>query len=111
MNALFTAKAMYEARGLNFEQDLGYYLTNGIVISQPDRFLMAKPVSKDKGEADWHPEKPDAWYVHMAVGKDCLRWFLQQAPFRLPYLAWSRSKDEDGKLRIYSTERFERLAR
>jgi hypothetical protein len=111
MHALFTAKAMYEARGLNFEQDLGYYLTNGIVISQPDRFIMAKPIRKEVGEKDWHPEHADSWYVHFAVGKDCLRWFLKQAPYRLPFLAWSRNKGDEAKLRIYPTARFERIAK
>lgn len=109
MHALFTAKAMYEARGLNFEQDLGYYLTNGIVISQPDRFLMAKPIRKEVGEKDWHPEKPDCWWVHMAVGRGCLQWFLRQAPIRLPFLAWARDKSNNNSPRVYATERFEKI--
>lgn len=112
MNAIFQAKKMYEARGLNFEQDLGHYLTQGIVVSQPDRFLMAKPVRKEIGEKDWHPETPDCWHVHIAIGKGCLRWFFEQAPFFLPFVSFSRSKCRDGgkMLRVYPTEKLKRIA-
>ena len=109
MNAIFQAKEMYRGAGLNFEQDLGHYLTNGYVVSEPDRFIMFKPVRKDMGERDWHPVNPDTWYVHVAVGKNALKYFLSLAPYELPYLAWSRLRDAKNSFRVYSKERFARL--
>lgn len=112
MNAIFQAKKMYEDKGLNFEQDLGYYLTQGVVVSEHDRFLMAKPVRKEIGEKDWHPEKPDCWHVHVAVGKGYLKWFFEQAPFHLPFISFSRFKSrDDGRMEhVYPIERFKRFA-
>jgi hypothetical protein len=63
------AKAYYQSKGWSFEQDLGFYLCHGYVFSTPDRLLLAKPVRKEIGEADWHPSQPDCWYVHYAAGK------------------------------------------
>jgi hypothetical protein len=106
MRAIEIAKMDYERNNLLFEQDLGYYLMNGYVFSTPDRFLMAKPVRKSFGEKDWHPDNPDAWYVHYASGKKSLQWFIEQAPFYLPFIAWKRSKSVDTESeRFYPTSR------
>lgn len=110
MNAIMEAKALYAQHGLDFERDLGFYLTNGLVVSRPDRFLMAKLIVKEEGDDCWNPEKPDSWYVHVAVGKGALEWFLLQAPIRMPYLSWRRFKNGKNDLRTYRTEQFERFA-
>lgn len=109
MKAINQAAAIYAKAGFSFEQSLGWYLLHGVVISTPDRFLMAKAVRKEVGESDWNPDNPDCWYVAIAVGKGCLKWFLEQAPFRLPYLAWARMKAKGNPVRIYRAERFARL--
>lgn len=109
MNAIFQAKRMYQEAGHNFEQDLGHYLTNGYVVSEPGRFIMFKPVRKDLGEKDWHSQNPDTWYVHCAVGRGAIRSFLNLAPFDLPYIAWSRFRDAKSSLNVYPKKRFERL--
>lgn len=101
MSPVAEAKAYYISRGWNFEQDLGFYLLNGYVFSTPDRFLMAKPVRKNIGEADWHPECPDCWYVHYAGGKDCLDWFVNRAPYMLPFIGWTRNKGKNQGFRAY----------
>lgn len=109
MNAIIEARQLYSEHGLDFERDLGFYLTNGVVVSRPDRFIMAKPIVAAEGADSWNPPKPDCWYVHCAVGRSALDWFLPQAPFRLPLLAWRRFKNLGNPLRIYSTRRFEAL--
>jgi hypothetical protein len=110
MTALLEAKQMYARLGLNFERDLGFYLTNGVVFSLPDRFLMAKQIEKDAGDDQWNPANPNCWYVHCAVGKNALRWFLDQAPVKLPFLAWRRLKNfPHNPLRIFPTEQFARF--
>lgn len=112
MNAILEAKAMYERHGMkHFEQDLQYYLVNGVVISRPDRFLMAKVINSTRLDDDeWNPPDADTWYVHCAVGRGALEWFLKQAPIRLPKLAWRRFKNGANRLRCYNTDAFERFA-
>lgn len=111
MNAIMEAKQLYRRHGLDFERDLGFYLTNGVVISRPDKFIMAKPIVAKEGDDCWNPASPDCWYVHCAAGRGALAWFLSQAPFRLPLLAWRRFKNSpQNPLKIYQTDRFERLA-
>ena len=111
MTPIEQAKAHYVKHGLNFEQDLGYYLVNAYVVAAPDRFMMFKPVRAEIGEADWFPAQPDAWYVHYAAGKRCLEWFLGQAPFFLPKIAWMRDKGlKAQRLAVYDTVRlYDRL--
>lgn len=110
MKPIYEAKQMFAEHGLNFEEQLSWYLTNGVVISREDVFLMAKPIDLAKGDDSWCPEKPDCWYVHCAVGKRSPRWFLEQAPYSLPYLAWRRIRDSKNDLRVYNTKTFERFA-
>lgn len=103
MSAIDTAAAMYAKHGLCLEQDLADYLRHGYVCAGPDRLLLFKAI--DQSEADWHPKNERAWYVHLAVGEGCLGWFRQQAPYRLPFLAWFRRKDGKQTLRFYPTDR------
>lgn len=108
MNAILEARKLYAEHGLDFERDLGFYLTNGVVVSRPDRFIMAKPIVSKDGDDSWNDEKADCWYVHCAVGRGALEWFLMQAPFRLPFIAWRRFKNKNNPLKIFSTSKFER---
>lgn len=101
---------MFEEHGQNFEEQLGWYLTHGVVVCTPDRFIMAKPIRSWIGYNDWDAPDADCWYVHCAVGKGCLEWYLLQAPYRLPKLAWKRIGDPDNRLKCYNTATFERFA-
>lgn len=103
MSPIEQAKAYYQSRGWSFEQDLGYYLCHGYVFSTPDRLLLAKPVRKDVGQEDWHPDTPDCWYVHYAAGRNALEWFVAQAPYFLPYMGWTRNKGRNDRFRAYPT--------
>ena len=112
MNAIQEAKSLYIKHGLSFERDLCHYLEHGVVISRPDRFLMGKAVREaDGANADdqWNVKKPDTWYIHCAIGKGFLEWFLMNAPERLPKIAFRRWKQKENKLRFYNTSTFERL--
>jgi len=111
MNAIVEAKKMFVEKNLNFEEQLSWYLLHGVVISQPYQFLMAKPIRAGVGDDDWFPDKPDCWYIHCAVGKNSFQWFLSQAPYNLPKLAWRRVKDGENRLRVYNTNTFQRIAK
>jgi hypothetical protein len=111
MTAILEAKQMFLSKGINFEEHLNWYLTNGVVISYKDKFLMAKPIVESEGDDCWNPKNPDCWYIHCAVGNGCLAWFFKQAPFMLPKLAWRRIKDKDNSLRVYNSATFERLVK
>lgn len=110
MKPIYEAKKMFMDLGLNFEEQLSWYLTNGVVLSFEDRFLMAKAIVASEGDDCWNPQNPDCWYVHCAVGKDCLKWFLNQAPYKLPYIAWRRNRGRGNKFRVYNASTFERFA-
>lgn len=109
MKAVNEAYLMFAQRGLDFCQQLAWFMEHGVVVCAGDRFIMAKPIDSSKGDDEWDSESPDCWYVHCAVGRDCLKWFVGQAPFHLPKVAWRRSKDRDNKLKVYSLERLNRL--
>ena len=111
MNAILEAKQLYHRHGLNFERDLGFYLTNGVVISRSDKFIMAKPIVAKEGDDCWNPANPDCWWVQIAVGNKSIAWFLEQAPFKLPLVSFKRSKDRTQKNRIYSVNRISRLSK
>jgi hypothetical protein len=49
--------------------------------------------------------KADAWYVHLAVGSKCLKWFFSQLPSPLPFIAWSRDLKKSGPIRIWPMEK------
>lgn len=103
------AKKLFSEAGLNFEEQLGWYLTRGFVVSREDRFLMAKPIRSWVGDDDWEAPDADTWYVHMCVGRGALEWALMQAPYRLPKIAFRRLKDPANRLKCYNTDAFERL--
>ena len=110
MNAIQEAKELYKKHNLSFERDLCFYLQHGVVISRPDRFLMAKLINSSLGNDDqWNPLNPDCWLVQCAVGRGSLEWFLLQAPLRMPKSAFRRYKDRQNKLKVYNTNTFERL--
>jgi hypothetical protein len=111
MSAVFQAKKMFLDKGINFEEQLCWYLENGVVLSFKDRFIMAKPIVAKDGDDSWNPKSPDCWYIHCAVGSNCLSWFLEQAPFKLPKLAWKRIKSKDNALRVYNSSTFERFVK
>jgi hypothetical protein len=111
MKPIYEAKRIALEAGESFEKNLTFYLEHGVVISLPDRLLMGRAIQLELGEDVLYPPKPNCWFVHCAVGDNSVTWFCDQAPVKLPYIAWRRSRDKSGRLRVYNTSAFERLAR
>ena len=106
MKPIEYGKIHYLARGLNFEQYLGYYLTNAYVYSSPDKFMMFKPIVAAIGEASWHPANPDAWYIHYAYGFNSFKCFKDKLPYFLPKICFFRHKsDQPDILKVYDSKR------
>lgn len=107
--ALLQAAAMYAGHGRALGVDLENYLRGGYVFCTPDRLLLAREIDLDRGLDHWcRAGTGNAWYVRLACGRDCLAWFLAQAPYERPNIAWHREFNRPGGLRIYSTETLKR---
>jgi hypothetical protein len=105
MTPVLKAAAVYEQEPCvrTFAQDLEAHLLHGLVVSTPDLFLMARPVSHDaigdKIVNPWHntwESEPDCWHLYLYAG-DMMTAF-KQATHELPYVSFERK----NRLRIYS---------
>ena len=108
--AIQEAAELYEANGLSLARDLEYYLKHGYVFCAPDRLLLAQEIKReDEGRSWTAPGTGDTWFVQLAVGKDCVSWFIQQAPYSRKWVAWFRQfKNPGGKLHFYDFEKLKR---
>lgn len=89
---------------LCFADDLLEYHRFGWVKSSPTSFAMARVINiAPEGSKLVEP----AWFIRMAVGN--MKEILDMLPGYLPKILWCRNND--GVLRIYSTERLVSLAR
>jgi len=101
--------------GNNFYRLLSWHLQHGIVFSGNDCFLMARPIPKERVYQDggtlkfWDKSDCDTWYVWLAAGKNCLSRLLEIAPYKLPYVAWHREKQNTEKLKFWSWEHYEKV--
>lgn len=97
---------------VSFEKDLQDYLEEGIVVSRPDVFLMAKVVDRRPKDEDGKPigERVDpALFIRMGVGnlsQLLLTAASSMAPAFVPWLRFCRRKDE--RVREYD---FDKLAK
>lgn len=110
--AIEQAKALYAAHGLNLARDLGLFLEHGVVIALPNRLLLGRPIALADPDrwAEETPHQVNAWLVHFACGRGAVRWFFEQMPWTLPYVAWRRGfhPKPDERLRIYPTAALKR---
>lgn len=95
-----------EPRWLDFNLALWHHLEFGVVISDPNVFLLARPVEKDApyeqiDDPGFIFHKPDAWFVYCAAGPGSLARFLACEPFPLPFFGWCRR----GHNRFYEREK------
>jgi hypothetical protein len=102
--ALDIAERCYEQwmGEVSFTQDLANYLIDGVVISRPDLFGMARIVNIAPEGSKPEP----VWFVRMAVGN--LVELLDALPYRLPKICFCRRND--GRMRVYSFETLRRKA-
>jgi hypothetical protein len=110
MKPIHEAKKMFTEIGLNFEEELSSYLVHGFVISYPDKFIMARPIEAKRQDLTWDHPNPDCWYIHCVVGQNCFKWFLDQDPYKLPYVAWRRNNCKESKFRVYNASTFGRFS-
>ncbi len=88
-NAFDVAQQNYaKYSGLNFAEDLVYYLRTGFVVSRPHLFAMFRPI--------WHEGKR-GWFVQMAVASD-IRELLTCVPCDLDFVAFCRSNDDNMRV-------------
>ncbi len=93
-NAFDIAQQNYaKYSGLNFAEDLVYYLKSGYVYCSPTAFAMFRPIEH---------EGKRGWFVQMAAG--CLGELLRHAPCDLEFVAFCRNNDSN--MRVISWEYF-----
>jgi len=93
MNILEQTKKFYDELGLDMFKDITMYLGYGYVFKTPDSLLLGKAVRTDDKthpSSQWNVKDPDAWYVHMAIGKVGIAEFIKRIPYELPYVGWMR---------------------
>lgn len=95
MKPINTACKMYESVGKDFFTVLRHYVANHYVHCTPECIILAEC-------------REDHWFVELAIGKGCLRYFLQLMPTHRPFVVWARGM-RNGELRKYKTETLERL--
>jgi hypothetical protein len=99
---------------ISFEDDLADYLRNGVVISRPDCFGMARLCDVRPVDAEDNPigEEPEyAWFVRFAAGN--LLKLISFIPGYLPKIVFCRNKlgkPLNTKLRIWPLGRMIKLA-
>jgi hypothetical protein len=86
----------------SFEEDVAFYLDNGVVISTPRCFGLARVIEGPR-------TKGPAWFIRMAVAVGGLDELLYQLPFELPEICLCRGKKGDFRIRSYSLERMRQL--
>lgn len=105
--AIQQAAELYKDKGLNLAKDLEYYLKYGYVFCTPDKLLLAREIKRDDNGESWVPPGTgDTWFVHFAIGKDSIGWFIKQAPSPRKWVAWARQfKESPQDIRYYDFQR------
>lgn len=108
MSKLQKAFELYAENKQDFFRELSIYFQHGYVFSDPISLILYKPVKIDSADPinEWvKPEDADAWYVHFAYGKGCIKKLCDQIPFRLPYFGYSRAL-KNKPIKYYKSEKF-----
>ena len=87
------AEKMYEGKTATLAEDIDYYSKHHTVFITPFSILLARL-------------EDEYWFIHLAIGVDCLPHFMANMPIYRPFVAWSR---RDKAPKIYSTEKLKRL--
>jgi hypothetical protein len=91
------AKWDSEPRWLDFNTALWHHLQDGVAISTPNVFLLARPVRKDAPYEQiddpshvFSREAADCWFIYAAASAspESIRQFIACEPFPLPYFGW-----------------------
>jgi hypothetical protein len=96
--------SLYENKS-EFFKEMHNYLIGGLVISNPQLFMMLKPID---GSADpqgqWYVKNPDTWYVRWVAGQGQLKAMMDNVS-PLPFVMFRRiTPNGDTKIRTYKWE-------
>lgn len=108
MSPIARAEALFNQQNRTdeiFIAQLMMYLRFGYVISTPQLFIMFRPVEiaaapEQIADPEHRFARPDAWFIHSAVGK--LQMFPRLAPYPLPWICFWRKLR--GAIRRYETQ-------
>jgi len=78
--------------GLNFWDDLMYYLRTGFVVSRPSCFAMGRPIERDGKRG---------WFIQIAVGN--IGELITCLPCKLDFVAFCRNNDENMRVIDFDT--------
>jgi hypothetical protein len=104
------ARSLYLRSGLDFDGVKQAYEDFGFVSSSPSHLLLFRPAKSDS-IAEWLSldrfAEADTWHVGLAVGDGNTRWFLEQMPWYLPKVSWTKlaKHGKDDGYRIYDTDK------
>jgi hypothetical protein len=89
------AKQWWDNHSTNetFEETLGWHLTNGLIYSTPQIFLLARETHWDGAEANDDAGPHNAWFVELAASADHanpVREFLRVASRPQQWALWCR---------------------
>jgi hypothetical protein len=76
-----------------FEEVFGWHLTNGIVHSSPDIFLLVHEVHWDAAAEEIYDDRePNAWFCELAAANcaNPVREFMRVLPHPHPWALWCR---------------------
>lgn len=93
-----------------FEQTLGWHLTNGLIYSTPQVFLLARECRWDGAEVCDDGE-PNAWFVELAASAGCtnpVREFMRVASRPQRWALWCRHNSFE--VRAYDWNKLARKA-
>lgn len=93
-----------------FEETLGWHLTNGLVYSTPQVFLLARETHWDGSEANDDAGEANAWFVELAAAvghANPVREFMRVASRPQRYALWCRHGSFD-EVRAYDWNKLSR---
>lgn len=95
-----------------FEETLGWHLTNGLVYSTPQAFLLAHECHWD-GTEDSYEGEHNAWFVELAAGvggTSLFRKLMSVAPCPHEWLLWHRHGSFE-RVRAYKWDKLQKKVR
>ena len=101
MTPFDTAAKWHKESGHDFAANVEFFAREGVLYFDEKCAIMAMPVD-------------DTWFVWFWAGEKCLQRLFEIAPYRLPFVAWSRLRIRNGDrstkpLRSYPFERVQKL--
>jgi len=96
--------ALYKDKN-DFFKEMHNYLIGGLVISNPQVFMMLKPIDgASDPHGQWYVKNPDTWYVRWVAGQSQLKAMMDNVN-PLPFVMFRRiTVNGETKVRTYKWE-------